>query len=98
MRSEAFQVWLKSTKMIPRAQSDAKSRCARVERDLGVILDEEYEKDGGRSLVALLSYTAEDKRNNRPAPEGLMFNGDIKDGMASLKSAVKTYFLFCSQN
>ena len=98
MRIDKFSAWLESSGMSPGAQADVKSRCKRVERDLHVDLDKEYAKGGGRSLLAILDYTAEDKRNMRPAPEGLMFEGDIKAGMSSLKSAVNTYFLFCSQN
>ena len=95
MQRDLYTKWLAQSNLCPRAQADAKSRCIRVERDLQVDLDVEYKKDGGKSLVSLLEYTQDDKRNGRPAPSGLMFNGDIKAGMASLKSAVNNYFLFC---
>jgi hypothetical protein len=60
-------------------------------------LDEEYQKDGGRKLVELLEYSTDDERLNHPALSEIVFvtGSNIKNGMASLRSAVKKYFEFC---
>lgn len=96
MRDDAYRNWLQG-KISSRPISDSISRCRRVEESLRIDLDEEYLKDGGRSLIDLLKYSSEHERLNRPAPKGINFSpgSNIKNGMASLRSAVKKYFEFC---
>ena len=73
------------------------SRCRRIEQSLDLDLDEEYQRDGGRSLVTMLGYSADDEKQKRSIPSGLEFSpgSNIRKGMASLRSAVKKYFEFC---
>ena len=100
MREDAFRSWMASRGNIGlRPMGDAISRCKRVHKGLGINLDEEYAKDGGRSLIELLNYTEEDVLLNHPAPAGINFKpgANIKNGMASLKSAVNKYFEFCTE-
>ena len=99
MRDEAYRDWLQG-KISSRPISDSISRCRRIEECLKVDLDEAHHKDGGRSLVELLEYSVEDERLNRPAPSGIDFvsGSNIKNGMASLRSAVKKYFEFCQSS
>jgi hypothetical protein len=96
MRDDAYRNWLQG-KISSRPISDSISRCRRVEESLKMNLDEEFSKDGGRSLVELLEYSSEDESLNRLAPTGISFTpgSNIKNGMASLRSAVKKYFEFC---
>ena len=96
MRDEAYRNWLQG-KISSRPISDSISRCRRIEECLKLDLDEEYKKDGGRGLIALLEYTADDEGLNRPAPEEIYFTpgSNIRSGMSSLRSAVKKYFEFC---
>ena len=96
MRDEAYRDWLLG-KTSSRPISDSISRCRRIEEGLKLKLDEEYQKDGGQSLVELLEYSADDERLNRPEPSGIDFapGSNIRNGMASLRSAVKKYFEFC---
>ena len=96
MRDELYRDWLQG-KISSRPISDSISRCRRIEECLKLDLDEEYQKDGGRSLVELLEYTVDDERITRPAPSGIEFvpGSNIKNGMSSLRSAVKKYFEFC---
>ena len=98
MQEYKFQYWLENTGISKRPISDALSRCRRIENGFGIDLDAEYKKDGGRSIIDLLTYTTEDAKNNRPAPKGIDFSGgaNIKNGMASLRSAAKKYFEFCA--
>jgi len=96
MRDEAYRDWLHG-KISSRPISDSISRCRRIEECLKLDLDIEYQKDGGRSLAELLEYSVDDERFNRPAPSGIDFvpGSNIRNGMASLRSAVKKYFEFC---
>jgi hypothetical protein len=96
MRKEAYRDWLQG-KLSKLAVSDSISRCGRIEECLELNLDDEYQKDGGRSLVELLEYSRDDERLNRPAPSGIVFapGSDIRSSMSSLRSAVKKYFQFC---
>lgn len=97
MREDAFRTWLYQTDLGSRPISDAISRCKRVCNALDIDLDTEYQKDGGVSLLNLLQYTIDDVKSEKPYPQGLHFKAgsDIKNGMASLKNAVKRYFDFC---
>lgn len=96
MRVEVFRNWLQG-KISSRPISDCISRCRRIEDCLKFDLDEEYGKDGGNSLITLLQYSADDERLNKAAPKGITFmpGSNIRNGMASLRSAVKKYFEFC---
>lgn len=96
MHSESYRDWLQG-KLSKRAVSDSISRCGRIEECLKLSLDDEYQRDGGRSLVGLLEYSTNDEKLNRPVPSGIVFKpgSDIRNGMASLRSAVIKYFKFC---
>lgn len=101
MREDEFLCWMQSQgKMKSRPMRDAVSRCKRLERKidgLNINLDEEYNEDGGASLISMLTYTRADEKMGIPMPGGLVFQpgADPVNGMASLKSAAKKYFEFC---
>ena len=99
MREEHFMDWMISKgTMTKRPMGDAVSRCRRVERDLEVNLDMEFQKDGGNRIIGLLDYSAQDAMDRRELPGKLSFPGtpiNVKNSMASLKGAVKKYMLFC---
>lgn len=96
LRKEAFRAWLYG-RIMQRSISDALSRCSRVENAFKLDLDAEYHTDRGRAVLNSLEYTVDDERLNRPAPPQLEFKegANIKEGMASLRSAVRTYCNFC---
>jgi len=83
--------------MSERPIDDALSRCARIEKSLNIDLDSEFNKDGGRAILACLEYTADDERIRKPAPVGIVFErgANIRNGMASLRNAARKYFEFC---
>lgn len=96
MRFEQYGEYL-SERIEKRPKADYLSRCRRVEDGLGVDLDQEYERDGGKQLISILSYTVDDEKNHKPVPPGLGFGAgsNYRTGMASLKTACAKYFEFC---
>ena len=99
MQDYKFKKWLETSGISKRPIADALSRCRRLENGLRIDLDLEYAKDNGRTLIELLTYTANDENNNKPAPKGIYFTkgANLKNGMASLRSAAKKYFEFRSE-
>lgn len=98
MRENLYAQWL-AERITKKPVSDYIARCDRVEHDLHIDLDTEYNKDGGVSLLSKLNYSMDDKRNNRPLRCNIYFKPgvDLRNGMASLKTAVKNYFDFCKE-
>ncbi len=92
MRENEFARWLKNS-VSTKVNSDYRSRCRRVEKDLKTDLDAEYEKDNGKSLLEILTYTPEYENGGCP----IYFSKDtnIACGLNSLKSGVNRYFRFC---
>lgn len=98
MRENEFREWMiQLGTMQPRPIGDTISRCKRVIKALGVNLDTEYLKDHCQSLVQQLEYTTEDARNGVLVDDAFNFsaNANIKNGMASLRSAINKYVEFC---
>ena len=98
MREQEFRAWMMHMgTMQNRPIGDAISRCKRVCQALDIDLDEEFAKDGGISLLNELKYTSEDAKTNRPVDARFCFSqgANLKNGMASLKAAVKKYIEFC---
>lgn len=93
MREKEFRAWLEYVKnLAPRPINDYVSRCKRVMRCLQINLDEEFKKDKGHYLLKLLADS-----DNSILIDRLEFSedADIPSGLASLKSAVNSYFEFC---
>ncbi len=91
MRENEFRAWLEHVKKLsPRAINDYVSRGKRVMRCLQINLDEEFKKDKGRDALKLLV-------DNGAAVSRLEFSkgANVREGLASLRSAVMAYFDFC---
>ena len=105
MRDQQFWNWMKTvgkedhTPMVLAPMRDAMSRCQRVENGFGVDLDEEFNRDKGKSVIDRLNYSREDEQMNVAAPKGLYFKpgANLYNGLASLKNAAKKYFRFCAE-
>ena len=97
MKKEMYRTWL-AEKMKPASISDRLSRCACVEKALGVDLDIEYKKDKGNRILQLLHYSINDMRTGKKLPKGFHFKegADVNRRMTDLRSAVGRYFDFCS--
>jgi MoxR-like ATPase len=94
MQDKAFRTWLKSVRepsLTEAAVRDAVNRCLRVERHERVDLDSEWETDGLEALRDRLTYSTDDKQNDRPPKHNVQIDGDIHNGSASLKNAVTRY-------
>lgn len=98
MKDKEFREYMeKLGTMQKRPVSDAVSRCKRIERDLGVDLDNEYLKDKGKTLIVELEYSFQDAINKVPLPGKLSFPGNpenVKHSMDTLRSAIKKYMEF----
>ena len=92
MDEKQFTKWLKE-KYSKRTIQSRLSNCRRVEEFEGN-LDSHFTKDKGISLGERLVYSADDKRYNRKARHAIPIDGDIYNGTATLKQAVKLYFKF----
>jgi hypothetical protein len=97
MKTDEFRAWLQSLPMNPKPMKDCISRCRKVEAALSVDLDKEYRKDRGKAVISALTYTPEDERNHKVAPESFKFKPDanIRFRFTDLRSATKKYFSFC---
>ena len=96
MREKEYSNWLAScvTKAVV---GNYIKRCQRVEENLHIDLDDEFTKDKGSSLLAKLTYTADDQAHHRPLKCDIYFHAgsNLRAGMGSLKTAVSKYFEFC---
>ncbi len=97
MKTDEFRTWLQSLPMNPKPMKDCISRCRKVEAALSVDLDKEYRKDHGKAVISSLTYTPEDERNHKAAPESFKFKPDanVRFRFTDLRSATKKYFSFC---
>ena len=94
MRDRAFRDWLSDSGKTVRVVSDYASRCNRVEQELRLDLDAEYQKDHGIELLRILTYTKDDAAGKVPPQISFRNGADIYNGMASIKSSVNSYFSF----
>jgi endonuclease len=69
------------------------SELRRIESTYGD-LDSLYDTDELQSLIDTLTYGADDERRNSPNPSKLEISGNIRNNLASYKSAVQKYARF----
>lgn len=69
------------------------SELRRVEATYGD-LDAQFDQDELSALLDELTYSADDARNGRPNPSRLDITGDVRNNLASYKSAVQKYARF----
>lgn len=75
------------------ARSSRVANCRTVEQYEGD-LDEHFDKDELATLLARLTYSVVDERQRRPAKHRIPINGNLRNGSATLKSAVSLYLQF----
>lgn len=100
MREDAFRSWLLNHhcnthggSLDIRTTSSRLSNCRTVERYEGD-LDVQFDQDQLRSLLECLTYSGEDERQRRPARHRIPINGNLRNGSATLRSAVSLYKQF----
>lgn len=69
------------------------SNCKNVERYEGD-LDQHFDNDQCRNLLRRLTYSAADQDMKRVPRHNIPIDGDVRNGSATLKSAVKLYAEF----
>lgn len=93
MDAENFKKWLEFNGKPKVTIQNRISNCRNVENYEGD-LDDHFKKDYGLSLLAKLSYSAEDERNNAPSTHNIPIQGNIRNGSATLKQATNLYMAF----
>lgn len=92
MKADAFKAWLKQEYALGGARSRYSEAC-RVERFHGD-LDRQFDRDQLTTLIAEFAYSTRDARSGRPNPTCVAIDGDVRNGLASLKSALQRYSRF----
>jgi hypothetical protein len=95
MRISEFSKWLEvHTNLGTRAQSDAKSRCKRIEKYEGD-LDHHFIKDSISDLLERFKYSRHDQKGGISLKHKIIIKGDEVNGTASLLNAANLYYKFC---
>src|SRR6266478_2549386 len=104
MRDDAFATWLAQThrtrtgaRLGARPQSDAKSRCRRIESVEGS-LDAHFARDQMKTLLNHLTYSRLDEGSGVSPRHHISIDGDVVNGTASLRNAANLYRLFCTDS
>ncbi|KFE60781.1 hypothetical protein [Hyalangium minutum] len=88
-----YRDWLRSQGYDDGTINNQLYRVARVEEHYGE-LDGHYDSDRMETLIEQLTYSTEDQRRGRPNPSKLPFIGNVRNNLASYKSAVLWYRRF----
>lgn len=94
MKTDEFKSWLQTK--YPDSAPTVRNRisnCKTVENHHGD-LDEYYKKDRCNALIEEFNYSADDEKENREQKHKVPIDGNIKNGSATLKSAIRLYAEF----
>ena len=89
MQEARFRVWLEQERKLE-AVGARLANCRRVERFEGD-LNTQYDADRLAGLIDRLTYTREDERYRTSQKHKVPINGNVYEGTATLKSAVRLY-------
>jgi hypothetical protein len=93
MNEGAYRAWLDQKYDNPLVKAARISNCRTVEKNYGD-LDTQYDADKLASLLQTLRYSRADETARRANPTKIPINGDLRTGLATLKSAVTLYKMF----
>ena len=93
MQTENYRNWLVAQNYQGGTTTSQMHRAGRVEEHYGD-LDTLYDGDRLESLISELTYTTQDRRNNRPNETRIPFEGVPYNNLASYKDAVRRYRRF----
>jgi endonuclease len=96
MKTIDFENWMLRTGNEPGPTRSRISNLRRVEVEYGD-LDTVYEKDKFASLLSGLAYTKDDERAGKPNPSPFIIDGNIYNGLATLRAALSLYRRFCDE-
>jgi RecB family endonuclease NucS len=88
-----YSEWLRRAVPTEATWSTKLSELRRIESLYGDV-DSLYDQDELQSVIDSLSYGADDERRNAPNPSRLEINGNLRNNLASYKSAVLKYARF----
>jgi len=87
-----FRTWLENQKYDEDTVDSRISNCKNVEKYYS--LEKQFSKDEGFSLMEKLTYSTDDERVKALQKHKVPIDGNIREGSATLKSAVKLYMEF----
>jgi hypothetical protein len=93
MKEGAYRAWLDQRYDDQSVKAARFSNCRTVEKHYSD-LDTQYDADKLVSLLESLRYSRADEKARRPNHSKIPINGDIRTGLATLKSAVTLYKIF----
>ncbi len=94
MKIEEFKTWMKEfCDFNDTTINNRISNCRKVESCYGD-LEDLYCKDGCTKIITALTYSTKDEKENLPPKHIIPIDGNIRNGSATLKSAVKLYVEF----
>ncbi len=98
MQERRFAAWLEDVRGLSKPTIGSRlSNCRRVEKFEGD-LDTHYAADGLAGLMDRLIFSREDERHGRKPRHGVPIDGDVCNGTATLRQAVKLYCEFRSSS
>lgn len=89
-----YENWLKAQGYSGNTISARAANVRTVERAYSESLDDIHARGGLRDLIAELTYSNADERHRRPNPSRVEIQGNVRNGLATLKSAVALYAKF----
>ena len=93
MQTENYRNWLVAQNYQGVTITAQMHRAGRVEEKYGD-LDKLYAEDRLEGVIRELTYTTQDRRNNRPNETKIPFEGDAYNNLASYRDAVRRYRRF----
>jgi hypothetical protein len=101
MRHAEFRHWLQTVyetrdggRLDEQTCNSRMANCGNVERHEGD-LDDHFQRDRLRDLIARLRYSTDDQRHGRKPKHCVPINGNQRTGSSTLKQAVSLYQQFC---
>ncbi|MCY4506783.1 MAG: endonuclease NucS [Acidobacteria bacterium] len=91
--NSTYRSWLEQQGLAAGTIQAQMHRAGRVEECYGD-LDEHYDRDQLRRVIAELKYSTADERSNKTNPSQIPFNGDTRKNLASYRHAVEKYCKF----
>ena len=88
-----YRNWLTAQGYPAKTISDRMAELARIEGKYGPVRTRLAQ---GRlaDLIACLTYSTQDARDNRPNPSRFVIQGDLRSNLATYKSALRLYLRF----